>query len=71
MIEKVFAFEKFVNFEELFDNFDYMRRSIRKFDEPKLDEFYFTAKSLINDYKATMQLFSKINHLLNVNLKIT
>ena len=66
MVEKVFAYEKFVIFEDTFDNYDYMKRTLRKFDESKYDEFYFTAKSILNDYKSTMQLMSKINHLLNV-----
>jgi putative methionine-R-sulfoxide reductase with GAF domain len=33
-------------------------------DESKLDEFYFITKGIVNDYKTTLKLLSKINRLL-------
>lgn len=68
MVDNVFLCEKFVNTEEILDNFEFFKKSMRRLEESKLDEFYFTAKSILNDYKSTMKFIAKINHLLNVNI---
>ena len=67
MINKLFTNEKFVKIEGLLENFDCFKNTLDNIDESKLDEVYFSMKSIINDYKTTMVLITKINHLLNVN----
>lgn len=66
MIEKVFSYDKFVRIEELFNTFELFKGEIDHLDEARLDEVFFTIKAIINDYKTTMMMMSKINHLLNV-----
>lgn len=66
MVSKIIHSNQFNYLEKTLLTYDVFKHNLETIDETKLDEVYFIMKGVVNDYKSTLTLLSKINKLLEV-----
>ncbi len=65
-MERIIRSKQFQSIEKALISYETFQSSLETMDETKLDDMYFVIKGIVNDYKSTLVLLSKINKLLEI-----
>jgi putative methionine-R-sulfoxide reductase with GAF domain len=65
-VERIIRSKQFQSIEKTLISYETFKTNLETTDETKLDDLYFVIKGVVNDYKSTLILLSKINKLLEV-----